>query len=118
LFGPVFPQHSGHYGNYCPNPAVRMAQLIASMKNDDGRVTIPGFYDGITIDKETKVILANVPDDEKMINLKLGIASADTGIAESYQEALQYPSLNVRGMSSGWVGSERRTIIPGLSTTE
>lgn len=118
LFGPLFPQHSGHYGNYAPNPAVRLAQLISSMKNDEGRVTIPGFYDGITIDKKTKEILAKVPDDENQINAKLGIAKADQGIADTYQEALQYPSLNIRGMSSGWVGNEARTIIPSAATAE
>ena len=47
--GPKFPQHSGHYGNYVPNPAVRLSQLIASMKDDNGKVTIPGYYDGVTI---------------------------------------------------------------------
>ena len=66
-YGPIVPQHSGHYGNYAPNPAVRMSQLIASMKSEDGLVTIPGFYDGIIIDEKTKEILASVPDDEKVI---------------------------------------------------
>ena len=53
-YGPVAPQHSGHFGNYVPNPALRMAKLLASMKDDEGRVTIPGFYDGINIDEKTK----------------------------------------------------------------
>jgi len=118
VFGPLFPQHSGHYGNYAPNPAVRLAQLISTMKSDEGRVIIPGFYDGISIDEKTKSILAKVPDDENQINVTLGIAKADQGVAETYQEALQYPSLNVRGMSSGWVGDEARTIIPSTATAE
>ena len=118
LYGPLFPQHSGHYGNYCPNPAVRLAQLISSMKDESGRVLIPGFYDGITISEATKKILSQVPDDERKINLKLGIAQAEDGVADTYQEALQYPSLNVRGMSSGWVGEERRTIIPSSAIAE
>jgi len=118
VFGPLFPQHSGHYGNYAPNPAVRLSQLISSMKDDDGRVTISGFYDGINIDQKTKDILAKVPDDENQLNANLGIAKADQGVASTYQETLQYPSLNVRGMSSGWVGSEARTIIPATATAE
>ena len=64
VHGPKFPQHSGHYGNYVPNPAVRLSQLIASMKDDDGRVTIPGYYDGITISEEARAIMSAVPDDE------------------------------------------------------
>ena len=64
-YGPRVPQHSGHYGNYAPNPALRLAQLLASMKDRGGRVTIPGFYDGIVIDDATREILRQVPDDEE-----------------------------------------------------
>ena len=42
VFGPRAPLHSGHYGNYVPNPALRLAALLASMKDDDGRVLVPG----------------------------------------------------------------------------
>jgi len=117
VFGPRFPQHSGHYGNYCPNPALRLSQLLASMKDGQGRVAIPGFYEGIVLDEETKEILAQVPDDEEAIKNKLGIAKSDA-VAENLQEALQYPSLNIRGMRSGWVGEEVRTIIPATATAE
>ncbi len=117
IFGPVFPQHSGHYGNWVPNPAVRLSQLISSMKDEGGRVTIPGYYDGITISEKVKGILKSIPDDEAYLNAKIGIASGDK-VAQTYQESLQYPSLNVRGMSSGWVGSEKRTIIPSSAVAE
>ena len=63
-FGPRVPQHSGHYGNYAPTPGIRLAQILASMKDESGRVTIPGFYDGIEIDDGTQRILDAVPDDE------------------------------------------------------
>lgn len=117
VFGPYFPQHSGHYGNYVPNPALRLSQLISSMKDKEGRVVIPGFYDGIVISDDVKKILRSVPDDERMINLKMGIAAGDS-VANTYQESLQYPSLNVRGLLSGWVGSESRTIVPAHATAE
>lgn len=117
VFGPLFPQHSGHYGNWAPNPAVRLAQLIASMKDENERVTIPGFYDGISISGEVRKVLDAVPDNENRINYRLGVASG-TGVAPTYQESLQYPSLNVRGLSSGWVGDEARTIVPATATAE
>lgn len=117
VFGPRAPQHSGHYGNYAPNPAIRLAQLIASMKDADGRVTIPGFYDGIHLDESTKAILAEVPDDEKVIQKSIGIAAPDK-VGSNYQEAIQYPSLNVRGMRSGWIGIRSRTIVPATATAE
>lgn len=117
VYGPVFAQHSGHYGNYVPNPALRLSQLLASMKDDRGRVIIPGFYDGITIDDKTRAILKAVPDDERLIKARLGVAQEDA-VASSYQESLQYPSLNIHGMASGWVGAESRTIIPSQAVAE
>ena len=117
VHGPKFPQHSGHYGNYVPNPAVRLSQLIASMKDNDGKVTIPGYYDGITISEEARTIMSAVPDDEKFIRKSIGISESDK-VANNYQESIQYPSLNVRGMQSGWVEKEVRTIIPSYALAE
>ncbi|ERM84266.1 hypothetical protein P872_14565 [Rhodonellum psychrophilum GCM71 = DSM 17998] len=117
VFGPKAAQHSGHYGNYAPNPALRLSQLLASMKDDAGRVIIPGFYEGINLTAEEKSILDLVPDDEHEIKKKLGISESDK-VGNSYQESIQYPSLNIRGMSSGYVGSEARTIVPAEATAE
>ena len=117
VFGPRVPQHSGHYGNYAPNPALRLAQLLAAMKDDHGRVTLPGFYDGVALDEATRSILAQIPDDEVEIQERLGIVVPDA-VAPNYQEAIQYPSLNIRGLASGWVGRESRTIIPESATAE
>ena len=117
VFGPVKPQHSGHYGNYAPNPAIRLSRLLASMKDDQGRVIIPGFYQGIELSAEVKKTLQKVPDDEDEIKSKIGIAEADK-VAATYQESLQYPSLNVRGLSSGWVRESARTIVPATAIAE
>ena len=117
VHGPKFPQHSGHYGNYVPNPAIRLSQLIASMKDDNGLVTIPGYYDGITISKEAREIMSAVPDDEENIRRSIGFLKPEK-VANSYQESIQYPSLNVRGMKSGWVEQEVRTIIPSFALAE
>jgi len=116
-YGPRVPQHSGHYGNFSPNPALRLAEILASMKDDAGRVTIPGFYDGVELDAATEAILDEVPDDEDAIMTKLGIAVTDE-VGGSLQEAVQYPSLNIRGMQSGWVGTQRRTIVPATAVAE
>jgi acetylornithine deacetylase/succinyl-diaminopimelate desuccinylase-like protein len=116
-YGPRVPQHSGHYGNYAPNPGMRLAQLLASMKDQAGRVVIPGFYDGIELDAETRRILGAVPDDEAEVQDRLGIAEPDH-VGTSLQEAVQYPSLNVRGLASAWVGDEVRTIVPSNAVAE
>lgn len=116
-YGPVLPQHSGHYGNYAPNPAFALTKMLGSMKDIDGRVTIPGFYDGITITDETKKILQAVPDDIAAIHDHLQIAEPDS-VAESLQLAVQYPSLNIRGIQSLKVGKEVRTLVPAEAIAE
>lgn len=116
-YGPKVAQHSGHYGNFVPNPAFHLSRILASMKSADGVVQIDGFYDGVELSDETREILARVPDDENLILAEMGLSAADA-VGESLQEALQYPSLNIRGMSSGWVGDASRTIIPSSATAE
>ena len=116
VHGPKNPQHSGHYGNYTPNPAFRLAEVLASMKDEHGRVTIPGFYEGVELDEATLEILRAVPDDEEGIKMSMGVAGQDS-VAAFLQAARQYPSLNIRGMASGWVG-EDRTIIPSEAVAE
>jgi len=114
VYGPKLPQHSGHYGNYAPNPALRLAQLLASMKDINGRVTIPGYYDGIELDDKTRAMMAAVPDDPTKIHGRIGFSRPD-GVGGNLQEALQYPSLNIKGFKSGWVGQAARTIIPATA---
>ncbi len=116
-YGPRVAQHSGHYGNFVPNPAFDLARILASMKSEEGVVTIPGFYDGVELTDEIKEILAQVPDDEAAILRSMGVARPD-GVAGSLQEAIQFPSLNIRGMGAAWIGDESRTIIPPTATAE
>lgn len=115
--GPIKPQHSGHYGNYAPNPGFQLAQVLAGMKDKDGNVLIDGYYEGISMDETTMNILKSVPDDVETINGNLAIKTADK-VGSFYQEALQYPSLNIRGMGSGWIGEKARTIVPAHATAE
>ena len=116
-YGPIVPQHSGHFGNYAPNPVFRMSEILSSMKDPNGRVVIPGFYDGIELDEKTLKILAEVPDDEgKMMN-DMQFKKPDN-VGKNYQESIQYPSINIRGIESGWVREEVRTIVPSECIAE
>jgi acetylornithine deacetylase/succinyl-diaminopimelate desuccinylase-like protein len=116
-FGPRSPMHSGNYGNYAPNPVFGMSSLLASMKGDDGRVKIPGFYDGIIITDAEKKLLAEVPDKEEDIKKFLGIAEPEK-VGSNFQEAMQYPTLNVRGLQALYVGEKARTLIPDKAVAE
>jgi acetylornithine deacetylase/succinyl-diaminopimelate desuccinylase-like protein len=116
-YGPIKPQHSGHFGNYAPNPAMNLSKVLSSMKDYDGRVVIPGFYDGVTFSDEIKLVMDAVPDDEVQIKKELMISSADK-VGKNYQEAIQFPSLNIRGLQSGWVRKEVRTIVPDMAIAE
>ncbi|MDB5958230.1 MAG: acetylornithine deacetylase [Ramlibacter sp.] len=117
VYGPKSPVHSGHYGNFIPNPAQRLASLLASMKDDDGRVTIPGYYERIKLSEAERKILAAVPDDEAAIRARLGVARTEK-VGSNYQEALQYPSLNIRGMQSAAVGDKGANIVPQQAVAE
>lgn len=116
-YGPIKPQHSGHYGNYAPNPGFQLAQLLSSMKDTDGKVIIKGYYEGITIDEATMDVLKKVPDNEADIRTALQIKTPEK-VGNFYQESLQYPSLNIRGLASGWMGENSRTIVPENATAE
>ncbi len=116
-YGPRVAQHSGHYGNFVPNPAFDLARILASLKTPEGIVTIPGFYDGVSLSDADKAVLSRVPDDEAQILADLGLTRADS-LAPSLQEAIQYPSLNIRGLAAAWTGEQARTIIPPTATAE
>ena len=116
-YGPRVAQHSGHYGNFVPNPAFDLARILASLKSPDGVVKVPGFYDGVSLSDHDKAVLSRVPDDEEQILADMGLVRAES-VAPSLQEAIQYPSLNIRGMSAAWVGEQARTIIPPTATAE
>ncbi len=116
-YGARLPQHSGHYGNYAPNPVFGLANLLSSMKNEDGRVLINNYYDGITISEEAAELLNSVPFDLTEFNKNLGIASAEK-VGATYQEALQYPSLNVRQLGTSWEGEGLKTVVPEYATAD
>ncbi len=117
FFGARYPLHSGQYGNFAPNPVFDAAKMLGGLKDDTGRVTLPGFYAGITLTQKEKEFLKNIPENLDSIKLQLGIARTDA-IGETYQEALQYPSLNIRGINAAWIGEEVRTIIPAKLIAE
>jgi len=116
VYGPNRPLHSGHHGNWAPNPAMELARLLASMKDERGRVTIAGWYDDVVpLTAEERAALAAVPDDPPAA---FGFAEPEGGPGASRLERVSLPSLNVRGLSSLYVGDEARTLVPAQAVAE
>ena len=116
VFGANVSLHSGHYGNWAPNPAWRLARLLATMRDTRGRVLIDGFYDTTLPLSATEIsALKAVPSYDEKLKKQYGFSSHEGG-KRSLIEAIQLPSLNINGFASGWVGDQIRTIVPSTAT--
>jgi acetylornithine deacetylase/succinyl-diaminopimelate desuccinylase-like protein len=111
-YGPIRPLHSGHYGNWAPNPAFQMAWLLASMKSRDGRVLIEGFYDDVAPLGETeKKALDAMPNNDVELARELQFSQPE-GDGKRLVDLLQVPSLNIRGLHSAYVGEAAQNVVP------
>jgi acetylornithine deacetylase/succinyl-diaminopimelate desuccinylase-like protein len=112
VYGPVRALHSGHYGNWAPNPAMELARLLASMKDADGHVLIDGYYDDVTpLGNDEKQALAEMPANDAELQRELGIARPEGG-GKKLVELIQQPSLNIRGLRSAYVGERSQNVVP------
>ena len=112
VYGAVRALHSGHYGNWAPNPAMELSRLLASMKDANGRVLIDGYYDDVVpLSDLEKKTLAEMPVNDADLERELGIAKPE-GAGKKLVELLQEPSLNVRGLSSAYVGEHAQNVVP------
>ena len=108
--------HSGQFGNWAPNPAMMLAQLLATMKDGEGRILIEEFYNSIEpLGELEKNAIGKIPntDAEQMQALKLGRTD---GAGARLAELINLPTLNVSGLASGKVGGQIATIIPASAT--
>jgi acetylornithine deacetylase/succinyl-diaminopimelate desuccinylase-like protein len=115
-YGATRRLHSGHYGNWAPNPVVELANLISSMRDTDGRILIPNFSDDVRPLTETeRRALAVAPNVDARMRSELGLARSEGG-GESLLQTLMRPALNLRGLSGGDVGSRATNSIPTEAT--
>ncbi len=110
-YGPAGNLHSGHYGNVAPNPAARIAHLIASMRDEQGRITIDGF----TADAPTREALALARDGFDTEDMLNGPQLPQTESGLSYGESILRPALNVTQLTYGGTGPQRNAIGPEAS---
>ena len=114
--GPDRPLHSGHYGNYAPNPINMLAHLISSMRDLDGRILIDKFYDDVIEPSDAELAaIKNLPSYDHQIrhDLALGRQESDGML---YQEAILWPALNFKGLLSADIGDDMRNVVPTTAT--
>jgi acetylornithine deacetylase/succinyl-diaminopimelate desuccinylase-like protein len=116
VYGARNELHSGQYGNWAPNPALTLSRLLVSMKDDNGHVRVPGFYDQVAplTPVEQRAIKAAPPVDSMLMRDFL-IGGTDESPKTLY-DLLTQPSLNIRGMASSRIGAQASNVIPSSAT--
>jgi len=116
VYGARGELHSGHYGNWAPNPALLLARLLVSMKDENGRVLVDHFYDEVEPLSDTeKRALAEAPDIDADLMHEFWLGSTEGG-GKKLTELITLPSLNIRGMASSRIGAQASNVIPASAS--
>ncbi len=120
LDGPNRDLHSGVYGGAVENPIHVLARLIAGLHDEQGRVTLPGFYDAVRdLDDEEREAFRSLPFDEAAWKQDIGISAARTEEGYSVLEATRgRPALDVNGVGGGYQGEGAKTVLPSQARSK
>lgn len=112
--GPKQDLHSGSFGGTVANPAFVLAQMLASMKDEKGRVTIPHFYDEVRdLTERERKEFASLPFDEEAFKKELGVEELSGEEGFSPLERLWVrPTFEINGLLSGFTGEGAKTVLP------
>jgi acetylornithine deacetylase/succinyl-diaminopimelate desuccinylase-like protein len=118
--GPDHDLHSGTFGGAVRNPAEALCNIIAALKDDQGRIRIPGFYDDVRpLSEEERATLAQVPFDEAAFRERAGIKQTWGEAGYSVIEQISArPTLDVNGIWGGFTGNGSKTIIPARAAAK
>jgi acetylornithine deacetylase/succinyl-diaminopimelate desuccinylase-like protein len=112
VFGPNHPLHSGHYGNWAPNPIALLTNLLATMRDEDGNILIEGFGKGVrAVTEEEKSAIREFPSNDARLRAEYGLAWTEAGNAP-LAERILIPALNFRGLKAGGVGGQAPNAVP------
>lgn len=115
VYGPNRPLHSGHYGNWAPNPIALLTELIGSMRDTNGNVYVDGFYDEFRpLSKAELAAIARTPLMDAALMAELGIARPET--EDRLEIAISRPAMNLRGIAGGNIGKLARNAIQPSAT--
>ena len=112
VYGPVRPLHSGHYGNWAPNPIARLTDLLASLRDGVGHIKVPGFdRDVRPFTEAEREAIAAVPDPDSSLRAQYQMATTEADNARLI-ERIMLPAINFRGVRAGGVGETAANAIP------
>jgi acetylornithine deacetylase/succinyl-diaminopimelate desuccinylase-like protein len=116
VYGARGELHSGHYGNWAPNPALLLARLLVSMKDENGHVLVEHFYDQVEpLSDIEKRAIADAPDIDADLMREFWLGSTEGG-GKKLTELITLPSLNIRGMASSRIGAQASNVIPATAS--
>jgi acetylornithine deacetylase/succinyl-diaminopimelate desuccinylase-like protein len=116
VYGPSRPLHSGHYGNWAPNPNAMMVHLLASMRDTEGRITIPGFYDDVDrLTEDDRAAFRRIPPVERQLIAELRLGRTE-GAPATLAEQLALPALNLSGLAGGQAAGGGANLIGTASS--
>jgi acetylornithine deacetylase/succinyl-diaminopimelate desuccinylase-like protein len=119
--GPASDLHSGSYGGASPNPFFALCQIIAKLKDESGRILIPGFYDKVKPPTEAELkAWASLPFDEaEYLKNEVGSTelTGEPGYSVMYRTWAR-PTLEVHGMPGGFTGAGAKTVIPARASAK
>lgn len=112
--GPAGDLHSGSFGGAVPNPLTELARVLGRMHDDDGHVTIPGFYDGVVeLGDRERALMALLPFDEATFLADAqSTATWGEGGFSTLERIWARPTAEVNGMWGGYSGPGHKTIVP------
>lgn len=112
VYGPTHPLHSGHYGNWAPNPIVALTHLIDSMRDTEGKILIAHFYDDVVpLTAAERDALSTIPNPDEDLEREFSLGRTE-GAGKTLNELILMPALNLRGISGGHVGAAAANAIP------
>ena len=115
-YGATRPLHSGHYGNWAPNPIMQLAGLLVSLRDPAGRILIDGYYDDVVpLGELERDAIANMPDMTDALRDELSVHTPEGG-GERLEALISQPAVNVRGINAGGVGEKGRNVIVTSAT--
>ncbi len=120
LIGPSRDLHSGIFGGSLDNPAMALCQMLAKLRDKNGRVAVPGFYDDVLpLTRYERQQLARLPYSERAYRRFLGVPQlfGEKGFT-AWEQRSARPTLEINGLTSGYQGEGSKTIVPSWASAK